>query len=101
MFITLSQTGLSIPISAGPNRRGYCNNIIDESVNTHLDLHIKTESILADRKFNVSNQKYLAFNIDTTLMQSYPHLHPKKYVILTKLIHIPMENNLSISNLVF
>ena len=68
LFATLSQTGLPITISAGPNRRGYFNDSVDESFLTHIGLRVKLDGILANIKFNASNQKYLAFNIDTTLL---------------------------------
>ena len=77
IFTTLSQTGFHILISDGPNRRGCINNNFDESFNTHLNLCVKVEAILADGKFNMSSEKPLAFNIDTIILQYNPQLHSR------------------------
>ena len=78
MFTTLSQTGLTIPISAGHNRRGYFNNSVGESFKTHINLRVKLDAILANMKFVTSNQKPLSFNIGTILLQSNSQLHSRQ-----------------------
>ena len=103
LSILIYQTELSIPISDGPNRRGYFNDSIDEPFNTHIDLRIKLEAILADGKLMQVTKQLLHPISIPHYCNLIPNLIPDNYVILMKLIPtpIPMESNPSISNLGF
>ena len=99
-MLTLSQTGLHIPISDGLNYQVYFNNSVDDSFLTHLDLRVKLNAILANMKFNASNQNILYLILTPQYFNLVPNFIPDNYGILAKLINIPMKSNMFNSTLV-
>ena len=65
-MLTLSQTGLHIPISDGLNYQVYFNNSVDDSFLTHLNLRVKLNAILANNNSNNNNNNNNNNNSDNS-----------------------------------
>ena len=59
LLTNLSQTELTITISAKPDCRRYFNDSVDESFLTHLNLLVKLDAIFTNMKLNANNQNIL------------------------------------------